>query len=78
MRVARDGGGGDRLLPVAGTVQRSGGSDHADVPLGTDAGGIVWLGVLLTTAGMQQMIPYFLGSEAPPSRQLTSCNHHTA
>jgi len=28
--------------------------------------------VLLTTAGMQQMIPYFLGVETPPSRQLTS------
>jgi len=28
--------------------------------------------VLLTTAGMQQMIPYFLGQEAPPARRLTS------
>lgn len=28
--------------------------------------------VLLTTAGMQQMIPYFLGVETPPSRRLTS------
>src|SRR5215813_10846655 len=28
--------------------------------------------VLLTTAGMQQMIPYFLGKETPPSRRLTS------
>jgi alanyl-tRNA synthetase len=28
--------------------------------------------VLLTTAGMQQMIPYFLGQETPPSRRLTS------
>ncbi|HEY7022455.1 MAG TPA: alanine--tRNA ligase-related protein, partial [Ktedonobacterales bacterium] len=28
--------------------------------------------VLLTTAGMQQMIPFFLGQEAPPSRQMTS------
>ncbi|HEY7832954.1 MAG TPA: alanine--tRNA ligase [Ktedonobacterales bacterium] len=28
--------------------------------------------VLLTTAGMQQMIPYFLGQERPPSLRLTS------
>ncbi len=28
--------------------------------------------VLLTTAGMQQMIPYFLGRETPPSIRLTS------
>jgi alanyl-tRNA synthetase len=28
--------------------------------------------VLLTTAGMQQMIPYFLGQEEPPSHRLTS------
>ncbi len=28
--------------------------------------------VLLTTAGMQQMIPFFLGQETPPSRRLTS------
>src|ERR1700674_2970400 len=28
--------------------------------------------VLLTTAGMQQMIPYFLGRETPPARLLTS------
>ncbi len=28
--------------------------------------------VLLTTAGMQQMIPYFLGQEEPPARLLTS------
>jgi len=28
--------------------------------------------VLLTTAGMQQMTPYFLGLEEPPSRRLTS------
>ncbi|HEU5439139.1 MAG TPA: alanine--tRNA ligase [Ktedonobacterales bacterium] len=28
--------------------------------------------VLLTTAGMQQMIPYFLGQEQPPSKLLTS------
>ncbi|HEX9056599.1 MAG TPA: alanine--tRNA ligase [Ktedonobacterales bacterium] len=28
--------------------------------------------VLLTTAGMQQMIPYFLGQETPPARLLTS------
>lgn len=28
--------------------------------------------VLLTTAGMQQMIPYFLGREAPPALRLTS------
>src|SRR5215471_8542036 len=28
--------------------------------------------VLLTTAGMQQMIPYFLGQEKPPAYQLTS------
>jgi alanyl-tRNA synthetase len=28
--------------------------------------------VLLTTAGMQQMIPYFLGQQSPPSRQMTS------
>jgi len=28
--------------------------------------------VLLTTAGMQQMIPYFLGQQPPPSRQMTS------
>lgn len=28
--------------------------------------------VLLTTAGMQQMIPYFLGRETPPSARLTS------
>ncbi len=29
--------------------------------------------VLLTTAGMQQMIPYFLGRETPPALRLTSC-----
>ena len=28
--------------------------------------------LLLTTAGMQQMIPYFLGQEQPPSRRLTT------
>ena len=28
--------------------------------------------VLLTTAGMQQMIPFFLGRETPPARRLTS------
>ncbi|HEX6818268.1 MAG TPA: alanine--tRNA ligase [Ktedonobacterales bacterium] len=28
--------------------------------------------VLLTTAGMQQMIPFFLGQETPPARRLTS------
>src|SRR5215211_6800421 len=28
--------------------------------------------VLLTTAGMQQMTPYFLGIEAPPASRLTS------
>src|SRR5947209_14724383 len=28
--------------------------------------------VLLTTAGMQQMIPYFLGREVPPAIRLTS------
>src|ERR1700682_246659 len=28
--------------------------------------------VLLTTAGMQQMIPYFLGRETPPAPRLTS------
>src|SRR5215469_6452099 len=28
--------------------------------------------VLLTTAGMQQMIPFFLGQETPPSVRLTS------
>jgi len=28
--------------------------------------------VLLTTAGMQQMIPYFLGREIPPAVRLTS------
>jgi alanyl-tRNA synthetase len=28
--------------------------------------------VLLTTAGMQQMIPYFLGQEEPPASRLTS------
>ncbi len=28
--------------------------------------------VLLTTAGMQQMIPYFLGRETPPASRLTS------
>jgi len=28
--------------------------------------------VLLTTAGMQQMIPYFLGRETPPATRLTS------
>src|SRR5438270_12584015 len=28
--------------------------------------------VLLTTAGMQQMIPYFLGQATPPGRQMTS------
>ena len=29
--------------------------------------------VLLTTAGMQPLKPYFLGREAPPARRLTSC-----
>ena len=28
--------------------------------------------VLLTTAGMQQMIPYFLGRETPPALLMTS------
>ena len=28
--------------------------------------------VMLTTAGMQQMIPYFLGRETPPASRLTS------
>ena len=29
--------------------------------------------VLLTTAGMQQMVPFMLGRQAPPRRRLTSC-----
>src|ERR671910_327528 len=29
--------------------------------------------VLLTTAGMQPLKPYFLGQEKPPARRLTSC-----
>src|ERR1700677_2590322 len=29
--------------------------------------------VLLTTAGMQPLVPYFLGRAAPPARKLTSC-----
>ena len=29
--------------------------------------------VLLTTAGMQQMIPYLVGRVAPPHSRLTSC-----
>ncbi len=29
--------------------------------------------VLLTTAGMQPLIPYFLGQQEPPARLLTSC-----
>jgi alanyl-tRNA synthetase len=29
--------------------------------------------VLLTTAGMQPLTPYFLGREEPPARRLTSC-----
>jgi alanyl-tRNA synthetase len=29
--------------------------------------------VLLTTAGMQPLVPYFLGREAPPASRLTSC-----
>ncbi len=29
--------------------------------------------VLLTTAGMQPLVPYFLGREAPPAPRLTSC-----
>ena len=29
--------------------------------------------VLLTTAGMQPLKPYFLGEEEPPSRRLTTC-----
>ncbi len=29
--------------------------------------------VLLTTAGMQPLIPYFLGQQAPPAKLLTSC-----
>jgi alanyl-tRNA synthetase len=29
--------------------------------------------VLLTTAGMQPLVPYFLGREAPPAPKLTSC-----
>src|SRR5437588_10782657 len=28
--------------------------------------------VLLTTAGMQQFVPYFLGQQAPPSPRMTS------
>src|SRR5579859_3019460 len=28
--------------------------------------------VLLTTAGMQQMIPFFLGQETPPAKRLTT------
>ena len=28
--------------------------------------------VLLTTAGMQQVLPYFLGRETPPAPRLTS------
>src|SRR6202167_4071598 len=29
--------------------------------------------VLLTTAGMQPLVPYFLGREVPPAPKLTSC-----
>src|SRR5258708_16912761 len=47
--------------------------DHVRVPSGSLVPADYDPSVLLTTAGMQPLKPYFLGQEAPPQPRLTSC-----
>src|SRR5437588_4862478 len=47
--------------------------DHMRVPSGSLVPAAYDPSVLLTTAGMQQFKPYFLGVEQPPHNRLTSC-----
>jgi alanyl-tRNA synthetase len=47
--------------------------DHRRLPSASLVPSVHDPSVLLTTAGMQPLRPYFLGEEEPPSRRLTSC-----
>jgi alanyl-tRNA synthetase len=47
--------------------------DHRRLPSGSLVPASFDPSVLLTTAGMQPLKPYFLGLEAPPHRRLTTC-----
>jgi len=47
--------------------------DHRRVPSGSLVPATFDPSVLLTTAGMHPLKPYFLGQEAPPHHRLTSC-----
>src|SRR3990170_290271 len=47
--------------------------DHRRLPAASLVPSVHDPSVLLTTAGMQPLKPYFLGFEEPPSRRLTSC-----
>src|SRR5688572_8319211 len=47
--------------------------DHRRLPSGSLVPATYDPSVLLTTAGMHPLKPYFLGQEAPPHHLLTSC-----
>ena len=47
--------------------------DHLRLPSASLVPSVQDPSVLLTTAGMQPLRPYFRGEEEPPSRRLTSC-----
>ncbi|MEA2391001.1 MAG: alanyl-tRNA synthetase [Solirubrobacteraceae bacterium] len=47
--------------------------DHRRLPSGSLIPSVYDPSVLLTTAGMQPLIPYFLGREKPPHHRLTTC-----
>ena len=47
--------------------------DHLRIPSASLVPPAADRSVLLTTAGMQPLIPFFLGREDPPARRLTSC-----
>ena len=46
---------------------------HLRLPSGSLVPSVHDPSVLLTTAGMQPLKPYFRGEEEPPSRRLTTC-----
>ena len=48
-------------------------NDHRRLPSAPLVPSVYDPSVLLTTAGMQPLKPYFLGEEQPPHPRLTSC-----